>query len=178
MEFMLFDQAAYDATLVKWSSEALEYDCFPNEVQTRLAIVQQSLQAKSNTTGNVPMAYGVFAPGQNVASCVCDLVLSDRGTFGGKWLKMLKVTLSPEIDAKLQEGDPEATLAAIRSYKVATLGAFSARLDHEADTLKLYGRSREHLNFLLAMLSALNENSATVRATREGRWLVLRGKQG
>ena len=178
MNFELFDEQAYQATIDQWTAEALRHDCFPTEVQTRLSIVG-SMLSKPPKERHTSLAYGVFPSGSKVASCVCDLLLTDRGSFGGKWLKMLKITLSPEIETLASARDQQAMYVAIQSYKAAVLGSFSARLEHEADTLKLYGRSKEQLDFLSTMLSVLDEEgSADVSFKMEGRWLVLRTAKG
>lgn len=174
MEFREFTQSDLDATSSKWENEALDFDCFPEEVQQKLKPVQEALTA-SKSSGFHTIYYGVFKANERVAAALCEMVLSDRGTTGGKWLKMLKLSMSPEIETLLIQEQIEAINTAINVYKAAVSGAFAARLTHDADTLKLYGRSDEQLKFLMMLLSFINqEHSHELSAKKEGRWLVLR----
>lgn len=174
MDFRQFTPADFEATLKKWESEAIEHECFPDEVQQKLGPVKASFTGSLGEV-NTALYYGVFQPGQTIATALCSLVLSNRGQLGGKWLKMLTLTLSPEVDTLKMEENFEATALAVDAYKAAVKGAFAARLEHEADTLKLYGRSEEQLQFLMVMLTIINKDpQPELIAKREGRWLVLR----
>lgn len=174
MEFLPFTEQKYRATLDKWCTEAEHYDAFPQEVERRLQCVVDALGGAAKGRHQT-MAYGVFLPGSDIAVCTCELVLSDRGQLAGKWLKMLSITMSPEVDFLLCQEDYSATQTIVQAYKAAVLGSFAVRLDHDADTLKLYGRSDSQLKFLMALLAVLEESQDSgLSAKREGRWLVLR----
>lgn len=174
MEFRLFDRQDLDGTLSKWKAEAEAADFFPNEVEQRLAWVGDSLDAPAQQNHR-ELAYGVFQPGEKISIATCQLVLSDRGSLVGRWLKMLKVTLSPEIENAIRQDDAEAISLGVQAYKTAVLGSFAERLTHEADTLKLYGRSDEILRFLMVLLGIINEDSSSkLSARKEGRWLVIK----
>ncbi|MDT0137738.1 hypothetical protein [Acidovorax sp. PRC11] len=173
MEFRKFTQQEYEATLAKWTKEAEDCDCFPEEVPRKLAFIQESL---GPTQGSVfqRLAYGLFANDEPVATGVCELVLSNKGLLGGKWIKLMNLVLSPEIDTKMQDEDMAAMHAAVSAYKAAALGAFSVRLEHDADTLKLYARNDQQLRFLMVLLATIKDDSSSnLRASRQGRWLVL-----
>lgn len=174
MEFLQFTDKKYQATLTKWADEATKSDAFPHEVERRLQWIAESLCCQQVSTQKT-IAYGVFKKSEDVAICTCELVLSDRGQLSGKWLKLLKITLSPEIDLLLTQEDFDAMQLAVNAYKTAVLGAFDARLEHDAATLKLYGRNDDQLQFLMTLLAMLKDSQASgLRAGREGRWLVLR----
>ena len=179
MEFIQFTLEKYNATLEKWKEEAESTDSFPHEVEQRLAWIEESI-ANADAPGNhKTMAYGVFQPDADIAVCTCELVLSDRGQLAGKWLKLLKVTLSPEIDWGIQQVDVQAIKAAIQAYKTATLGSFAARLNHDAGTLKVYGRNEDQLKFLVTVIGELQSmEDSPVEASKEGRWLVLKTNKG
>ncbi|GKS97322.1 hypothetical protein [Acidovorax sp. SUPP2825] len=163
----------FEATLAKWTSEAEQHDCFPDEVKQKMAWIWDSLQKKSDSQMRV-IAYGVFAPDEKIAIAVCELVLSHKGQLGGKWLKLLKLTMSPEVETLSLNGDATAINNTVEAYRVATLGSFSVRLEHDADTLKIYGRSDEHLRFLMVLLAAIQKDQmAHLRPSKQGRWLVL-----
>jgi hypothetical protein len=172
MEFRQFTHEEFERTLEKWKVEAEVAELFPNEVEQRLAWIPLSINAPS-LDRTKQMAYGVFQPGADVAIATCELLLSDRGTLVGKWLKMIRVTLSPEIEISMGLEDMAAVNLAIKAYKTAVIGSFAERLTHDADTVKLYGRNEEILRFLMFLLAAINEQSGKLRAHRAGRWLVI-----
>lgn len=174
MHFQRLDQEALSASLSKWRDQASKYDFFPEDVDRKLAWAQEALSLKKHPDAHQVIPYGVFLDeGEESAIAVCELVLSNRGTKVGKWLKLLRITLSPEIEILAEEKDTNAVKTAIAVYRTATVGAFSERLNHSADTLKLYGRNQEQLELLIALLSTV-EDAPSLEATREGRWLILR----
>lgn len=175
MEFRQFDEASYQATLKKWREEAETYDCFPEEVERKLHWIHCSLTSNKQEQHEV-IPYGVFVGDSNIAAATCELVLSHRGQMNGKWLKMLKVTLSPEIESLSQEDNYDAIATAVSAYRAATVGAYNARLSHAADTLKLFGRDNDQLKFLMTLMSFIKEDpeNSSLVASKEGRWLVLR----
>lgn len=174
MEFRQFANGDYEATLAKWMAEAEAGDLFPNEVQQRLNWIPSTfLQVDGQSQKQ--LAYGVFQPGSSIAIATCELILADRGALAERWLKMLKVTLSPEIELAVQAEDMEATNVAVNAYKAAVLGSFNERLTHDADTLKLYGRNDELLRFLMVLLVTIGQDpSSKLSAKKEGRWLVIK----
>lgn len=174
MEFRQMCKQAHLETLGKWTAEAEEGDFFPDEVLQKLNWINETFTEENSKSSHKRLAYGVFQPGEQVAIAVCELVLSDRGQLAGRWLKMLRITLSPEVELLLIEEDMDAVNLAVTAYKIAILGSFSERLHHEADTLKLYGRTEEILRFLLVLLVSINQDATSkVSASKEGRWLVV-----
>jgi hypothetical protein len=89
---------------------------------------------------------------------------------------MLKVTLSPEIEALIEEDDFNAITTAVQAYSTATIGSFDARLEHDADTLKLFGRNTELQRFQMTLMTFIQKDDAysSIVASKEGRWLVLK----
>ncbi len=174
MEFLLFTPNKLKSTLTKWQQEAELVDLFPLEVERRLSWVDESLVKANLPESNKTIAYGVFQTNQDVAICTCELVLSDRGQLADKWLKMLKITLSPQIECLVQLENTAAIQTVVQAYKTATLGAFNARLENDAEVLKLYARSEGQLNLHSALLTSLQENDSCITVSTEGRWLVLK----
>jgi hypothetical protein len=174
MEFRRIEPADYDATLAKWMAEAESGDLFPNEVQQRLNWIPETF-LPADGQSQKQLAYGVFQRDSNIAIATCELILADSGALAERWLKMLKVTLSPEIELAVQSDDMEATDVAVNAYKAAVLGSFHVRLTHDADTLKLYGRNDELLRFLMVLLVTIGQDpSSKLSAKKEGRWLVIK----
>jgi len=178
MEFRQFDRESYEATLDKWRSEAEQYDFFPEEVERKLCWIDNALTTAESavTSQQTVIPYGVFQPGSIVAAATCELVLSDRGSLSDKWLKLLKVTMSPEIEALSEEEDLAAIDTTIHAYRAATLGAYSARLEHAADTLKLFGRNADLQRFQIMLMAFIQQDPehSSIVASKQGRWLVLK----
>lgn len=173
MEFELIDQKTYETTLSRWAWEADVNDGFPHEVERKLQWVGEFLANKANDPNNKSLAYGIFVKGSEVPAAICELVIS-RKTINERWLKLLSVTLSPEIETKVGEGDVDAIQTAVTVYRTAVAGAFDAQLEHKADTLKLYGRNEDMLKLLATLLATLQSAGTDFDAKKEGRWLVLR----
>ena len=176
MEFRQFDKHSFQATLKAWELQAEEAGMFPGEQAAKLSQVEKTLLSNSNDSQHKDLAYAVFRQGCDVALASCELVLSDRGSLSGRWLKMLKVVLCPEIDAGFQENNVDATSLAVSVYRCAVLGSFSERLNHEADTLKLYGRDHTMMQFLATLFTSIPQGDPDLHASKEGRWLVIRSK--
>lgn len=175
MEFRQFDLQDYEATRAKWLEESVTYDCFPAEVEGKLDPVKAWLDGHGADEPNKTVHYGVFQPGQKVALAHCEMVLSNKGSKVQTWLKLIKLTLSPEVDTLQLQEEMAAIQTAVKAYKTAVLGAFAERVVLDADTLKIYGRNEEQLRLLIQMMSLINEDQAAgISATKEGRWLVLR----
>lgn len=179
MEFRKFGRKEHDATLAKWEAEGEVAELFPGEVARKFAWVGAAIDDEEKAGAHRMLAYGIFQPESDIAIATCELVLSDRGLIAGKWLKLLNIVVSPEIDNALRSEDMFATDLAVSAYKTAVLGAFSERLNHEADTLKLYGRSDELLRFFMILLVTINQDSKSpLRARKEGRWIVITTENG
>lgn len=175
MEFRIFTKEDHSATLEKWEAEATAADLFPNEVQERLCWIDNALQASSKAREfSKTLPYGVFQPGNNIAVATCELVLTDKGAAGGRWLKMLRVVLSPEVTFAVEQEDVTGIQVAVNAYKAAVLGSFVERLTHDADTLKLYGRSDGHLKFLSLLMATITQTESKLSARKEGRWIVIK----
>jgi len=173
MQFEQLNQQAYEATLKRWTWEADVNDGFPHEVERKLRWIDELLSNGKGDANNQSLAYGVFTEGAEVPVAVCELVIS-RKTVSERWLKLLSVMLSPEVEAKVEAGDVDAIQTAVMAYRAAVSGSFNAQLEHNADTLKLYGRNEAMLKLLTTLLATLQSSGSDFDAKKEGRWLVLR----
>ncbi|MFZ3124544.1 MAG: hypothetical protein WA129_05385 [Acidovorax sp.] len=173
MQFEQLNQQSYEATLERWTWEADANDVFPHEVERRLRWIGELLSNGKGDANYRSLAYGVFTVGSEVPAAVCELVIS-RKTMNERWLKLLSVILSPEVEAKVEAGDVDAIQTAVMAYRTAVSGAFDAQLEHNADTLKLYGRNEAMLKLLTTLLATLQSSGSDFDAKKEGRWLVLR----
>ncbi len=173
MQFEQLNQQSYEETLRRWTWEADANDGFPHEVERKLKWISELLSNGKGDANHQSLAYGVFIEGASVPAAVCELVIS-RKSLNERWLKLLSVVLSPEVEAKVEAGDVNAIQTAVMAYRTAVSGAFDAQLEHNADTLKLYGRNEAMLKLLTTLLATLQTSGSDFDAKREGRWLVLR----
>ena len=173
LQFEQLTEQSYKATLERWTWEADANDVFPHEVERKLRWVGELLSNGKGDPNHRSLAYGAFTVGSDVPAAVCELVIS-RKTMNERWLKLLSVILSPEVEAKVEAGDVEAIQTAVMAYRTAVSGAFDAQLEHNADILKLYGRNEAMLKLLTTLLATLQSSGSDFDAKKEGRWLVLR----
>lgn len=173
LEFRLVSNSDYQATLVRWREEAEAADLFPNEAENLLSWIPDALEKNQKEDFAKQLAYGIFKPENCSADAICELVLTDKGNAGGRWLKLLKVTLSPKIFNSIENEDAEGINAAVEIFRTAVLGSFSERLTHEADTLKLYGRTDGLMQFLLVLMTTIHNQDTILKARKDGRWLVI-----
>lgn len=174
--FSPITEQTYRRMLEGWKAQAEEIDAFPQEVERSLTWVADALCDKSPSGEHRSLAYVVSEDGADVPLAVCELVLSKRSRYE-RWLKLLKVHLSPGLEARIEQGDVQAMETASNVYKAAVAGAFDAKLEHSADTLKLYGRNDDMLKLLVVLLARINAQDgadSSLSACKEGRWLVLR----
>lgn len=173
MIFEQLNQQNCAAALEQWKQEADTCDIFPYEVERKFDWLAKLLSGNGGDANHQSLAYGVFFEGSKAPAAVCELIIS-RKSLSERWLKLLSVTLSPELETKLEAGDMDATQSVVRVYRTAVSGAFDAQLEHNVDTLKLYGRNENMLKLLTTLLTTLQESGSDFDARKEGRWLVLR----
>jgi alpha-N-acetylglucosamine transferase len=118
-------------------------------------------------------AYGLFHDGKHQADAIVEVSYAKAGR---KWLKMLDLHLSPELDAAFY--DQTVDLSRMSQLFTAAIFGVLHLTDtaHRADTVKLYGRSGTLLSFLKGVATYINDRSKTPGLTVaiEGRWLVFR----
>lgn len=86
---------------------------------------------------------------------------------------MLRLHLRPSVELELQSGNSDN---AMDIFVESMQGSILLQLTHQANTLKVYGRTNEQLNFLKALVVRLQsqlEKSDTVKASIEGRFLSI-----
>lgn len=117
------------------------------------------------------VAFGVFEGSSKVATGICEVTIQ-RKTIRSKWVKMLRLHLRPSVDTRLQEGDSDT---AMDVFVESMQGSMALQMTHLANTLKVYGRTNEQLNFLRALLKRLQPaiEGKPVKATIEGRFLSI-----
>lgn len=168
LEFRIFSPETAQASRQAWLAEANNAGlAFGPEVSRLFDWVDSHLTIVENDA----VAFGVFEKGENVALGISEIAIQ-RKTSRSKWVKMLRLHLRPSLDATLQDGDAEL---AMNVFVESMQGSMNLQLTHLANTLKVYGRTNEQLNFLRALLSRLQValQGKSVKAAIEGRFLSI-----
>jgi hypothetical protein len=105
---------------------------------------------------------------------ICEVVIQ-RKTVRSKWVKMLRLHLSPAVDSKFQAGD---TSDAMDVFTASLQGSLDLQLAHSASTLKVFGRTAEQLRFLTSIARHLNHQIKSapeipVKIGIDGRFLSI-----
>lgn len=165
-ESMAATEAAWAKVLASHSSDLL-----PGEFTRILAWTRSRLSATSPTE---TLAYGVFASDRAHALAIAEIVYTKAGR---KWLKMLDLHLSPELDLSMSSGAPDLwTISGV--FSEAIVGTTRLTRVHVTNVVKLYARSTSLLTFfkgLAATIGAAGDNEA-IDVSIEGRWLVIKTK--
>ena len=167
LEFKQFDAATAAATRTGWEVDTANGLAFGPE-QERLF---DWVDTHQDVVENDAVAFGIFDQKDSVALGVCEVTIQ-RKTARSKWVKMLRLHLKPSVDAKLQAG--EADLA-MNVFIESMRGSIGLQMTHSANTLKVFGRTNEQLNYLKALLQHLTPTLAgkPIKASIEGRFLSI-----
>ncbi len=170
--FKAFDEKSFQSTAEVWTQEALNGLAFPSEIEQLMAWAARHLAPQEGAS----VAYGIFSPDSKVAVAICEIVVT-RKSVRSKWIKMLRVRLRPQIDDALNSTS-EASSAGLRDaleiFIQATLGTFKLGKVEQANTIKIYGRTRQQADFLRFLgveLEKLPHNPMMV--AMEGKFLVV-----
>lgn len=165
--FEKFTDSTTAATREQWLAEAADGMAFVSEIERFFDWVQTHQEVSENDA----VAFGVFDRSSKVALGICEVIVQ-RKTMRSKWVKMLRLHLRPSLDAKLQAGDPEE---AMEVFVESMSGSLGLQLTHQANTLKVYGRTNEQLTFLRMLVKQLQIAIAgkPVKVAIEGRFLTI-----
>lgn len=142
---------------------------FPTEAPQILSWAKERLDPN---VVNDSVAFGIFKDEVNVASAICEVVLT-RKSIRSKWMKMIKLRLSPELEKGVYEGDLQTAKDVIDVYAAAVYGVLKLKLEHDATILKIYGRSTEQIAFLKSLGIELEKRIKHHRISIHDRWLVV-----
>ncbi len=169
MEFRKFTPTSLEATSKQWLKLADTQNAFAPDVEQLLEWVREHVDIKENA-----IAYGVFPEGTEVAVGVCELIITRKSAKTG-WVKFIRLRLDPQIDANIFSNKSEGIVAAIEAYVACVAGVLEVKDLHKADTIKVFGRTQEQMQFLTLLSAALTKRDEAKFTTKiEGRWLVLK----
>lgn len=164
-----FSEDSFASTERAWTKRATGGCAFPTEAPQILDWARTRLNP---AVVNDSIAYGIFKDGVEVASALCEVVLF-RKSARSKWVKMMKVRLSPELEEGVFAGSLDTARDVLDVYAAAVFGVMRLKLEHDATTLKIYGRSTEQLVFLRNLGVELEKRIKDHKISLNGRWLVI-----
>lgn len=166
--FKPFNDATLAATRTAWLDDAANGDGFGPDVEQLMDWVDGHIDVTQNE-----IAYGVFKREEKVAIGICELAVT-KPSVRGKWVKMIRLRLRPQLDAALFTNDPVALSTAVKAYTSSVVGVYHVKNVHGATIIKVYGRTQEQMRFLNFMVAYLKDRpDATFKAELQGRWLVI-----
>jgi hypothetical protein len=170
LKFLAFNESRLISTRAAWTQDAVDGLAFPSEIERLLAWVETHQEPSDHDAA----AFGIFKEGTSTALAICEVAIQ-RKSVRSKWVKLLRLHLKPSVDDKLQAGHPEG---AMDVFVQAIAGSLNLQVLHKANTLKVYGRTNDQLNFLKALekhVSAklTSEAKQGIKATIEGRFLSV-----
>lgn len=173
-DFKTFDHTSFEATKALWSGEAKAGYAFPPEVEQLMDWIETHMSPESGQA----VACGVFQTGSRVADAVCEVVIT-RQSVRSKWVKMLRVRLRPKIDDVLNSTNADSSDAireALDIFSKATYGLLNFGGVVKANTIKIYGRTRQQTDFLRYFSVELSKKKGhEFQLSMEGKFLVVRG---
>ncbi len=166
--FRAFDEVKFAATRASWLEDATANEAFVPDIEQVMAWIEGHMVLTDHG-----MAYGVFREHDPAAVGVCELAIT-KPSVRGKWVKLIRLRLSPRIESAIFKNDPDGLATALNAYVAAILGVHEVKDQHQASRIKVYGRTQEQMRFLTMLLTKLNEKKySSFIATIEGRWLTL-----
>lgn len=166
--FEKFTPETAQASRLAWEKEAQDGKAFVTEIQRLFDWVDTHHEISNHDSA----AFGIFDKKNQEAVGICEITIQRR-TVRSKWVKMLRLHLRPSVELELQSGNSDN---AMDIFVESMQGSILLQLTHQANTLKVYGRTNEQLNFLKALVVRLQsqlEESDTVKASIEGRFLSI-----
>ena len=172
-KFKSFTSETFGFTSTAWTAEALEGKAFPSDVEQLISWAADYLEPIAGKS----VAYGIFPDNSKVADAICEVVVT-RHSSRSKWVKMLRVRLRPKIDEALNSVDNSSNFAmreALAIFMNATIGVLQFGESENASTIKVYGRTRQQLDFLKFLGIELEKvKTNPMKVTMEGRFLVVK----
>jgi len=165
-----FDGSTLASTEKAWLADIPKcQNIFPGHVEMVLDLAK----SKNDYAIDKPykqMAYGVFDKSPNIAQAVVDVIVTKQGK---KVAKMLDCHIRPSILDKALVGSVSEVMEVAEAYIASVFGSLEVAGDNNLAQLKVYGRSQELLSVLVAVQTAIGKKRKSLKASIEGRWLVL-----
>lgn len=172
--FKQFDIDSLTVTTEAWKNDAFDGFAFPIEVEQLMAWVSGHVDEIEGDS----VAYGVFPPNSKIADAICEVAVT-RKSVRSKWVKMLRIRLRPTIDDALNSSLPNDSEVGIKNaleiFVQATVGLLKFGEHQKANTIKIYGRTKQQTDFLGFLAIELQKiNEGRMKASMEGKFLVVK----
>jgi predicted RNA-binding protein with RPS1 domain len=168
-----FNEANFTSTGKAWLKKASSEISFPTEAHQILEWASSRLDL---TTQGDSVAFGIFKDGADIAAAICEIAIT-RKTARSRWMKMLRVRLSPDLEMGVFDGSIEAMSDVQNVYVAAVAGVLKLKMEHNATILKIYGRSHEQLSLLKVLGIELEKHLKNHTIRMDGRWLTIENEQ-
>ncbi|WP_374244372.1 hypothetical protein [Zoogloea sp.] len=176
-ELRAFDAVTLNATEAAWVEEAsASPSLFPGDVSRIVTFARQYHDIGDAKTNDY--AYGVFLGAEPVADSIVQIAATTEGV---KLVKMLDCFVRPSIAEESLKFDQAALEKVVNIYVATIVGTFAVGDRHKANVIKVYGRNDPLLTTLAGIAGSLKEQpeiAEVIEAKIEGRWLVVRPKNG
>lgn len=155
-------------------SEITDEDLFYLEYNTIIEWAASHLHEKCGENAGDSVAYGVFESATGNLVAVVDVVFKAGFRPKDRWVKMLKVNLSPLYSEYELAQNPAKLDDVIDIHFGAIRGTIELTGVQNAKIVKLYGRNENLMLLLTGINKVLNERKiAGYDSAMHGRWLVL-----
>ncbi len=168
MDFRQFTKETLTATESKWHRELKAINGFSPTTDRLLKDVRAHLGARAPS-----LFFGVFSGKAASAIAISEFVITPKTR--GNTVKLLNLHLSPQLEQGLYISDVGAINRALDAYKCSVIGSLEVGGNHNASTLKVYGRTHEQLNMLSSFAVILQASTEELKfnAKVTDRWLEI-----
>jgi hypothetical protein len=161
-------------TTKDWNILLVKYSLFQGEYKRVLEWASQCIDYKAKPED---CAYAIIRESEKSASAIVEVVYHKKGS-SRSWLKMMDVTLSPEVEVMATSDNIDGLANLMDIYTAAVLGSFKLTSERKANIVKLYGRNPALMSYLSVLGTEFNSKSHSgplknLKVTIEGRWLVF-----
>ncbi len=169
MNFLQFDKASLDATEAKWHRELKSVNGFSPTTDRLLKDVRAHLGARAPS-----LFFGIFSGKSSSAVAISEFVITPKTR--GNVVKLLNLHLSPMLEQGLYNNDVGAINRALDAYTCSVVSSFEVGGNHNASTLKVYGRTHEQLSMLSSFAVILQAKTEELKFSVKvvDRWLEIK----
>ena len=166
--FKPFSKSSFKATKSHWLNLAEDGWGFRSSVERLFDDAEDKLIHQDGKA----VFFGVFEEKTKYACALCEIVVMRRG-IRNKWVKMLNLHLSPDLEAHSGESH--------EIFLTSMTGSSGLQMEHNANILKIYGRTNEQLELLKTLVKFIAATDAAkekkFEAKIEGRFLTIESPQ-
>lgn len=168
LSFAAFDAHSLDLSIKRWNSEYVKILGAVNaEERWLFEAIRDDMKEKS------PSYYGIFLGKSKKAVAVFELITPIGPSR--RTLKLLRLYLSPQLEADSISGVAASVRFAVDTYLMSVIGVLWLSKSVGAGIVQIYARTSDHLMMLKGLKKSLEEPTGPkgVKISLEGRWLKI-----